>query len=690
MFTNLKRFTAFMLALVMVFALLPTGMIHAHETAEEPREISQEAYAEADAVFDLIDASESGPAKKNATQEEKTEDAIAIVMASDSYVEGSLERNGDAFSWFTDDGIRCMYNPRMQEIQQDQTPETSIDEIVNEPIATKGGYPTGNQVYLIGPYYGSDPDFTDQYKKEAQRIATAIGDTDGYTLYSGKAATIDKVAEAVSNGAVVIFDSHGTTDYQNPRDEYDYVTGAEFSYLCLATKTGLTNEDYADGAGYYSDGSCAVNGAAIANHMSKNSPNGIVWMAICLGMATDTMFAPLREMGVEVVYGYSQSVSFDGDYLFEETFWAEMIAGNTVAGAIATMKSKWGNWDWSDEIADYYYNKYYEPGYSTIAAARAYYAAFPIVVSDEDTWPGQRTGGSNYGADTLQTVKSTYTLFVDCDHIWTEATCTAASICTECGRTNGSPLPHNDVNGDDFCDVCGADTSTVIYVKVTTAPSDWSGKYLIVYEDGSLAFDGSLTTLDAVSNTVDVDIESGKITLNPDEDSFYFVIEKYSNGYSIQSASGTYIGGKSGSNMIVSGKAANTISISGGYADIESNTSHLRFNAANDQMRFRYFKSTSYSNQQGIALYRVEKNVTSCEHVFTNKVSGTIAVAATCTAPAQYYVQWAIIGRMRPVLLPRLAPFVRQQRASQTATRIPTATTLAMFAEQVWAQRHPR
>ena len=85
MLKNMKRLLSFLLAFVMVFSLLPTGMIHAQE-AEEPKEISQEAYAEADAVFDLIYTSESGPAKKNATQAQKTADAIAIVMASDSYV----------------------------------------------------------------------------------------------------------------------------------------------------------------------------------------------------------------------------------------------------------------------------------------------------------------------------------------------------------------------------------------------------------------------------------------------------------------------------------------------------------------------------------------------------------------------------------------------------------------------------
>ena len=47
---------------------------------------------------------------------------------------------------------------------------------------------------------------------------------------------------------------------------------------------------------------------------------------------------------------------------------------------------------------------------------------------------------------------------------------------------------------------------TNYFVKVTSVPLDWSGEYLIVYEAGNVAFDGSLTTLDAASNTVPVTI----------------------------------------------------------------------------------------------------------------------------------------------------------------------------------------
>lgn len=420
-----KRTLSLLLVLVMTASMLP--VVYAQEqpakSIQDSEVLTDEDYASADAVFAQIDKMEDAHATKNASETELADAAAAIVMASDSYVEGSLERNGNAFTWFTEDGIRCMYNPYMREkyenMQAPEDPEPS--GIFNEPKATKGGWPSSKEVYLIAPYYGLDDSFTDQYKNEAKSIASAIGDTDGYTLYSGSACTIAKVAEAISNGAVVIFDSHGTTDYDGKYvcddpdgyEVYDYVSQAKYSYLCLTTKSGVTTEDYNDGAAYYTDSSgdplMCVNGAAIANHMTKNSPSGILWMAICLGMATNTLCEPMREMGVEVVYGYSQSVTFAGDYCFEETFWDNMIAGKTVAQSVSAMKSKWGEWDWSEQIASSY--GYSGSGYS-LSEARKYRSAFPIVVSDEDTHPGQRTSNdSSYGACSTQTVKSTYTLF---------------------------------------------------------------------------------------------------------------------------------------------------------------------------------------------------------------------------------------------------------------------------------------
>ena len=53
--------------------------------------------------------------------------------------------------------------------------------------------------------------------------------------------------------------------------------------------------------------------------------------------------------------------------------------------------------------------------------------------------------------------------------------------------------------------------TTPVYEKVTSALTDWSGDYLIVYEGGSLAFDGSLTKFDGTNNYKSVTVSENKI-----------------------------------------------------------------------------------------------------------------------------------------------------------------------------------
>ncbi|MBE6985038.1 MAG: hypothetical protein E7434_05415, partial [Ruminococcaceae bacterium] len=408
---HLVQLLSWLLTIAMLVGMLPTLAFAANDEAiATDADLTATDYAAADALFAQIDAMEDAAAKRNDSQTAKANAAYEIVVNSDNYVEGSIDRKGNAFTWMTTEGIRCAYNPAHRERTANMTaPEAAEpDGAYNVPKAVKGGSPAGNQVYLIGPYYGHDSDFTNQYKNTASAVATAIGDSDGYTLYSGTAATIETVAAALSAGAVVFFDSHGTTDYASGDD---YVTGATSSYLCLKSTTGVTSADYTAGKAVYLSDGVGVNGSLIAEHMTSDNPNGLLWMAICLGMATDGMYAPLREKGVGVVYGYSQSVSFDGDYVWSEVFWEQMNNGATVAEAVAEMKSQYGQWDYSPEMYEVYSGSWYSSWVSdTISEARSTYCAFPIVVSDEDTHPGQKSS-SSYGADSLQTVKSTYTLF---------------------------------------------------------------------------------------------------------------------------------------------------------------------------------------------------------------------------------------------------------------------------------------
>ena len=148
------------------------------------------------------------------------------------------------------------------------------------------------------------------------------------------------------------------------------------------------------------------------------------------------------------------------------------------------------------------------------------------------------------------------------------------------------------------------------YVKVTEAPSDWSGTYLIVYETGSVAFDGSLTTLDAAKNNFSVTINNYEIAQSSEIDSKAFTIEKNGTTYSIKSASGYYIGNTADSNKLnssTSTKYTNTITLESDKTVkiVGSGKSVLRFNSASDNLRFRYFKSGTYTSQKAINLYKL-------------------------------------------------------------------------------------
>ena len=486
----MKRFLVILLVAAMLLSLL-SGFAGA---AEEP-DLWDQILAYEKAQFRRTRSVRDAPTA--ADYAALSADVAAMVMASDDYIEGTCTYDGTNvnFFWKDADGEPQGYFPSLRAKTQNVTlPSEGTAETVS--YAERGGSSSGKNVYVIGPWYGSDPYFTNQYKTEGQSIAKATGGT--CTTLTGTKATIAGVAKAMEDGAVVIFDSHGNTDYdQTLSYEYpdepgeyvhDSVTKANTSYLTLTTGTGLTAEDkktvtgpfgtYQHAFSYRSGGGTVycVDGTVIANHMTKNAPNSMLWMPICLGMATDGIYAPLREKGVEVVYGYSQSVTFTGDYEYEEDFWTAMKNGSTVAEAAAAMKK---NYSYDPGYAKYSY-------YNTVAKARKYFVAFPVVVSSEDTYPGQRSvvsGGNDksYGADSVQTVKSTWKLKSVCEHSYSYAVTTAPTVsavgtltgtCSKCSAKTTAALPklstENYTYSVEKAATCAAEGSAVYIWKTTT------------------------------------------------------------------------------------------------------------------------------------------------------------------------------------------------------------------------------
>lgn len=173
------------------------------------------------------------------------------------------------------------------------------------------------------------------------------------------------------------------------------------------------------------------------------------------------------------------------------------------------------------------------------------------------------------------------------------------------------------------------------YVKVTSTKDVTSGIYLIVYETDKLAFNGGLETLDAVGNSVSVEINGNMIVSNETVDAAIFTYD--ATAKTLKSASGKYIGKTAYSNGIdVSETNAytNIISIDedGNAVITASGECVLRYNSTSDQKRFRYYKS----GQKAIQLYKktnehapsLEAPVIDGENPFFPSTEVTITCAA--------------------------------------------------------------
>ncbi|MBR1929136.1 MAG: InlB B-repeat-containing protein [Paludibacteraceae bacterium] len=181
------------------------------------------------------------------------------------------------------------------------------------------------------------------------------------------------------------------------------------------------------------------------------------------------------------------------------------------------------------------------------------------------------------------------------------------------------------------------------YAKVTSAQSDYSGKYLIVCESAGVAFDGSLSTLDATDNKFAVTASAGSITtLYSDKE---WTITKTGDNYTIKSASGYYIGKTTTGNGLSSSTSdayTNTISVSSGTATITSTSQSLslKYNNATNQNRFRYYGS----GQQDIQLYKYGMN---------EVVTYTYTTAPACGD--KYFVTLASVTGGAPTASPKAA-----------------------------------
>ena len=191
----------------------------------------------------------------------------------------------------------------------------------------------------------------------------------------------------------------------------------------------------------------------------------------------------------------------------------------------------------------------------------------------------------------------------------------------------------------------GGDGGAASFQKVTSDPTDWTGTYLIVYEGGNVAFDGGLATLDAVGNTVPVTITDNTIP-EAEGTGHTFEIAQTTSGWSVQSASGKYIGRSANSNGMDSNTTAvaNTIELGadGTVEIIGTGGAHLRYNSASNQLRFRYFKSSSYTGQKAICLYKLTGGAASGTTYYTTLTAAAEEIEAIIDDQTYATIQEAV------------------------------------------------
>lgn len=167
------------------------------------------------------------------------------------------------------------------------------------------------------------------------------------------------------------------------------------------------------------------------------------------------------------------------------------------------------------------------------------------------------------------------------------------------------------LNGESTVMVDAADSEPK-YVKVTEQLTDWSGSYLIVSVDGYAYNGGTGNTKDSIpvsflddgnSLVWDSSLETGIVTIS----------SSGSGKYEIQTASGTYFSySGSGNGFSVSNSPAsysiNYVNEKDGVDIQTGSEAHLRFNSSTSELRFRFFKNSTYTGQKAINLFALSES----------------------------------------------------------------------------------
>ena len=200
------------------------------------------------------------------------------------------------------------------------------------------------------------------------------------------------------------------------------------------------------------------------------------------------------------------------------------------------------------------------------------------------------------------------------------------------------------------------DTTKAYFKKVTDVSElTEDAMYLIVYESGekAFAFDSSLTSkLDVAKNYKEFDITSLGILVNEESKSVIFKIAKNTDGsYAILASNGNYIYHTGTKNTLSEEKKINnskhtiTFDANGNVILKMSSADYsVRFNSADSDMRFRYYKL----GQQSISLYKYSTSTS--EPTTSHKINYANLPEGTTNSNPTSYTEGETITLVDPVL----------------------------------------
>ena len=390
----MKRWVSILLAGLLAFSFLSPVYALREPTAQSPD--SWEAIEQIEKQAGTGTSMQSLEARE-AAYAGCVDRMIRAVEDAPDYAAGSLIRHGDFFFWETVDSRVNGYSPSLRaEIQLRSSDDTTAAEAADFRLSESklsggavqsvgGAYgltgpniPDNRDVGVMVPYSGSYYFCVDKAIAEGRELANSTGGA--LHICTAENSTVDTLAELLQICGILLVNSHGRTDYEVGQD---HRSKANTSYICLPTDAGITAKDkqpatgpygtyyhafYAGPSGDFDEEYYCVDGTCIANHMNGAAPHSMVWMGLCLGMATEGLVEPLREKGVEAMIGFSERVITTTDQDYRLYFGKALLQDCTVGEAAAAMKEKVGCPDPVDVG--------HEP-------------AWPIAVSSQDPYPGR-------------------------------------------------------------------------------------------------------------------------------------------------------------------------------------------------------------------------------------------------------------------------------------------------------------